>query len=360
MPKILVVGSGYAGLICAVAMWRSGFDVTLVGPKPKSFNRTFSLLHGTTIALRSLLADNCPEIGFKVHELELKHAKRWGALRIRAQDFDLPFLLGSVHETTLLNQLISGIENNPAIDWQQTLLDRIDVEQKVAWTTTGNEIHYEHILACDGAHSMARSAGDFTALRIDPHTQTSLQIASCDKVLPCAKQVFSDGHVSAQVPLTENKLAFYMTTYEPADHPWHKTNDLRSHILGMGVNAESLSPLVQFRSPNHLYPSRKGDIMLMGEAAVSQGPVGAQGINGIICDLGILLTQPSFSGAAEPLDQIRSKRYKTNQLTQYSSFMHLGILIQGLIPPVAELFLPQMLYAGAKTSLQEGAHEWVR
>ena len=33
------------------------------------------------------------------------------------------------------DQLISGIETNPAIDWQQTLLDRIDVEQKVAWTT---------------------------------------------------------------------------------------------------------------------------------------------------------------------------------------------------------------------------------
>ena len=64
------------------------------------------------------------------------------------------------------------------------------------------------------------------------------------------------------------------------------------------------------------------------------------------------LTQPSFSGAAD-IDQIRSRRYKTNQLTQYSSFMHLGILIQGLIPPVAELF-SLFFTLGAKTSLQKG------
>ena len=64
----------------------------------------------------------------------------------------------------------------------------------------------------------------------------------------------------------------------------------------------------------------------MGEAAHSQGPLGAQGINGLICDLGIFLAflqKPDQIG--QRLDKIRQSRYRLNQPTLYSSLMHMGI-----------------------------------
>tara|TARA_Y200000002_G_scaffold382760_1_gene401154 strand:+ start:333 stop:1415 length:1083 start_codon:yes stop_codon:yes gene_type:complete len=360
MSKITVVGASYAGLISALAFWRQGHEVSIVGPKPKSFNRTFSLLHGTVCALKSLLDKDFPEVIYQLSELELNHSERWGALRVKSEDYQLPFILGSIDEGAFLKALIKVINKNTEITWHECFVSEIDLN-KSSLSIKDAVIEYDYLIGCDGASSPVRSAASMSPIELDPFTKTSMQIATCNEPIECAYQSFSDRQVSALVPLKQDQAAFYLTTYEPKNHPWGDNKDLSNEITdSIGYLPSTLSKLIQFRSPNHLYPSAKDQVVLMGEAAISMGPVGAQGINGIIADLGVILSQKSISESTTALDSIRSKRYRLNQITQYSTVMHLGILMQGLIPPLSHLVMPSLLYGGAKTSLHFGEHQWER
>jgi 2-polyprenyl-6-methoxyphenol hydroxylase-like FAD-dependent oxidoreductase len=359
MSKITVIGAGYAGILSAIAFWRQGHDVTLIGPEQKSFGRTFSLLYGTTLALKSLLNDPDLNIGFKVHTLKLKHQNRWGNLPIHADDFNLPYLLGSISENSLLAQINQFIRQSTTIKWIPSLVESLDTSSQIV-IVDNQPISYDFLVASDGAHSKTRSAADFLAHHIDPMTKTSLQIAKMNDVPPIAHQIFEENQVFAHVPLSENSLAFYATTYDPKTHPWSQEHTLSNYIQARDLQPSSLSPLIQFQSPNHLYPATNNHVLLMGEAAISQGPVGAQGINGIMADLGILMSHPSITSAAERLDEVRGKRYRINQLTRHASLMHLGILVQGLIPPVTDFVMGHMLWAGQKTALHEGLQLWER
>ncbi|MDA9832105.1 FAD-dependent monooxygenase [Gammaproteobacteria bacterium] len=359
MSKIIVIGAGYAGILSAIAFWRQGHEVTLIGPEQKSFGRTFSLLYGTTVALKSLLNDPELNIGFKIHHLNLKHQNRWGNLSIHAKDFDMPYLLGSISENSLLAQINQFIRQNTHIQWIPSRYDSLDpLHQSVS--VHNKTLSYDYLIACDGAHSKTRVAADFAAHHIDPHTHTSLQIAKINDIKPIAQQIFDEDQVFAHVPLSDDSLAFYATTYDPKIHPWSQDHTLTHYIQKHHAQATYSSPLIQFQSPNHLYPALNNHVLLMGEAAISQGPVGAQGINGIITDLGILTSHPSITSGAPLLDQVRGKRYHTNQFTRHDSLMHLGILIQGLIPPVTDFVMGSMLWGGQKTALHEGLQIWER
>ncbi len=359
MSEITIIGAGYAGILSAIAFWRQGHKVTLVGPELKSLGRTFSLLYGSTLALKSLLDDPDLNIGLKVDTLKLKHQHRWGDLSIHAKDYDMPFLLGSISENSLLAQINLFIHQKTNIEWIYQTSKAINI-QNHSVDIENKTLSYDHLIACDGAHSKTRMTANFIAHHIDPATQTSLQVAEIHHAGSIARQIFAENQVFAHVPLSETSIAFYATTYDPQPHPWHAENPLQNYIQQTGFQAISLSPLVQFQSPNHLYPALNSQVLLMGEAAISQGPVGAQGINGIITDLGILLAHPSIESAASSLDAIRNKRYRINQLTRHAALMHIGILVQGFIPPINDFVMHIMLWGGQKTALHEGLQLWDR
>ena len=289
MSKVAVVGAGYAGMICACALWKQGQEVILIGPESKPFGRTFSLLHGTILALESIFDINISDEIHTLQTLSLSHHKRLGRLNIHAHEHDLPFLLGSIPEQFLHELLLKKI-NESGITWLKTSLESIDLEQNTLRTGDNHIQAFDYILACDGQKSSTRDFSEIQAYHINPFTQTSMQLISTEKPLSNAAQMFASDAVYACVPLADNQAAIYITSYDPAPHPFNERNELISLIPHLNHSTcQTTSPVFTFKSANHLYPAQHKNLTLMGEAAHSQGPVGAQGINGLICDLGIFL-----------------------------------------------------------------------
>lgn len=292
---ILVIGTGPAGLVAALALAHEGFGVRLIGPPPRRDDRR-------TTAIMTPQLDYLAQLGV-TQELE-RDAAPLRAMRIvdatkrlvrarpvtfRAAEIGESRFAINVENARLLAILEAAVAANARIVREETLVagwsmgsDRIEVRLE-----NGVALAAALAVAADGRRSPAReAAGIALTSRSTAQSALVLDFAHARDHLGVSTEFHTESGPFTQVPLPgrRSSLVWVLRTQE-ADAMARlddaalsrRVEDRMQSMLGR-VEVEpgrELYPL-SFALPHRFAANR---VALVGEAAHVFPPIGAQGLN---------------------------------------------------------------------------------
>jgi 2-octaprenyl-6-methoxyphenol hydroxylase len=312
--RVIVAGTGPAGLVAAVALGRQGADVTLIGEAaPELPGRTVALFDGSMRLLAQLgLADelkahgaplrklrivddtgnlfHAPELVFEAQEIGLD-AFGWNIPAER-----LTAALRSVAAGAKGIRLIEGLANEPSFG------DAASGSTRLASLTVGEQrIEAPLIVAADGQRSRLRQAAGITT-RVERLAQSAV-IAILRHQLThedCSTEFHLRGGPCTLVPLP--MTACEHRAEAPAEFPyasslvWMLERHAAEELAGLDEDAfalvlerrvHSILGKLRVASPRGIVPLSTLHVSrivgrrlaLVGEAAHAFPPIGAQGLN---------------------------------------------------------------------------------
>jgi len=341
--KILVCGSGIAGMAMALGLARNGFDATLLGAPPPRPDlgtdgyhpRVYAISVASRRFLESLGVWPMMDAGriTPVETMEI-HGDTGGMVNLHAwqatQD-TLAWIIEAGEMERVLQQAIQVY----GLRWRQEKFTQM--EGRVACTDTGARLAFDLMVGADGARSQVRrSAGIFHHSRpygdtgvvahLDaelPHQQVAVQWFTGDSILALLPMPdTANGHQVSMVWSLRERAATELMSMEP---------QARAQFLETRLSATTGGRLgrLRLRSQPFAFPlflERSGmvapGVALVSDAAHRVHPLAGQGLNLGLGDvqelLRILVTKENYRGVGDERILNRYRRARAQPLLAMS------------------------------------------
>lgn len=319
--RILVAGTGPAGLIAALGFAEAGFPVTLAGPPATGMDgRTTALMNPALAVLDRLgILDSLRDGAAPLKVMRIVDATarliRSRVVTFRASEIGEPQFGLNVPNGLLVPVLAEAVAGRAGIEWRKTLVEgwRPEAGGIRAVLADGGTIDASLGVAADGRLSPAReAAGIETSSRTYPQAALVLNFAHrVDHAFTSTEfhtetgpftQVPLPGRRSSLVWVVEPELAKELAALDDATLSARVEQRMQS-MLGR----VTVEPGRQIYPLSAVTPRRfaRNRIALVGEAAHVFPPIGAQGLNLGIRDIddlvGIASENRSDPGADKAL-----------------------------------------------------------
>ncbi|ESZ64072.1 UbiH/UbiF family hydroxylase [Mesorhizobium sp. L103C131B0] len=326
--RILVAGSGPAGLIAALGFAEAGFPVTLVGPEAGGPDgRTTALMNPALKVLDRLgvLAELAPKAApLKVMRIVDATSRlirspvvTFRAMEIGEEQFGLNLPNSALNPT-----LAKSVAAHPGIEWLTSMVEswRLDADQAHAVLTDGREVSAALAVAADGRLSPAReAAGIVASVRSYRQAALVLNFGHRSEHGFTSTEFHTETGPFTQVPLPGNRSSLVWVVKPEAAKDLAALDDA---TLSERVEQQMQSMLgrVSVEPGRQIYPLSAASpgrfaqnrVALVGEAAHVFPPIGAQGLNLGIRDvedlIGIARENRGDPGAARALAVYDSRR----------------------------------------------------
>jgi 2-octaprenyl-6-methoxyphenol hydroxylase len=326
--RILVVGTGPAGLIAALCLADADFAVTLVGPQaPTTDGRTTALMNPALGVLDRL--DVLEQVAAGAAPLKVmriidatKRLIRSPVVTFRASEIDEERFGLNLPDNVLVPALAAAVRARSAIEWRESLVAswRLDAGSAVAVLDDGAEIAAPLAVAADGRLSPAReAAGIATSMHSYPQAALVLNFGHRSEHAFTSTEFHTETGPFTQVPLPGNRSSLVWVVRPETAQELAALDDAELSIL-VEEKMQSMLGRVTVEPGRQIYPLAaatprrfaQNRVALIGEAAHVFPPIGAQGLNlGIrdIVDLVEIVSENrSDPGAAEALAAYDAKR----------------------------------------------------
>lgn len=382
--RILVVGTGPAGLVAALALSHCGKKVALVGPAPAhSDKRTTALMRPAIEFLERLgVGDQVRQIAAPLSVMRIVDGTarliRSPAVTFRASEIDEEFFGLNIPNAALNQTLGEAVRADGNIAWHETVVtawktapDRVEVTLEDS-TVLASQL----AVAADGRNSLAREAAGIS-VRTKNLQQSAmvLNFAHARHHGFASTEFHTEHGPCTQVPLPGGFRSSLVWVMRPQDAETLSALDDETLSRRIEARHQSFLGKVTVEPGRQVYPlasiqpsrfaARR--IALVGEAAHVFPPITAQGLNlGIrdVMDLTDVVTaQPVDPGAESVLAaydarrrpdiMARSGAVNLVNASLLSSFLPMqlarsaGLTMLEAIPPLRAFFMREGMYPGS-------------
>lgn len=326
--RILVAGTGPAGLIAALAFADAGFPVTLVGPEASAPDgRTTALMNPAlqVLARLGVLEDIKPKAApLKVMRIVDATSRliRSSVVTFRASEIDEDQFGLNLPNSVLNPALASTVAKHTGIDWRRSMVASWHLEAAYARAvlTDGSAVDASLAVAADGRLSPARqAAGISTSARSYPQAAFVLNFRHSGDHAFTSTEFHTETGPFTQVPLPGNRSSLVWVV-KPETATELAALDDATLSLRVELQMQSMLGRVTVEPGRQIYPLSavtplrfaRERVALVGEAAHVFPPIGAQGLNLGIRDIddlvGIAGENRTDPGAAKALAAYDFKR----------------------------------------------------
>ncbi|RWP91425.1 MAG: UbiH/UbiF family hydroxylase [Mesorhizobium sp.] len=326
--RILVAGTGPAGLIAALGFAAEGFPVTLVGPEPTAPDgRTTALMNPALKVLDRLgVLETVKSKAAPLKVMRIVDATsrliRSPVVTFRASEIDEDQFGLNLPNSVLNPALASAVAAHAGIDRLMSIVAnwRLDAEHARAVLADGSTVDASLAVAADGRLSPARqAAGISTSARSYPQAALVLNFGHSGDHAFTSTEFHTETGPFTQVPLPGNRSSLVWVVKPETATDLASLDDT---TLSQRVEQQMQSMLgrVTVEPGRQIYPLSavtplrfaRDRVALVGEAAHVFPPIGAQGLNLGIRDVddlvGIACENRSDPGAAKALAAYDFKR----------------------------------------------------
>ena len=326
--RILVAGTGPAGLIAALAFADAGFPVTLVGPEASAPDgRTTALMNPAlqVLARLGVLEAIRPKAApLKVMRIVDATSRliRSPVVTFRASEIDED-QFGLNLPNSVLNPALAGtVAAHAGIEWRRAMVAswHLDAEYVRAVLTDGSKVDASLAVAADGRLSPARqAAGISTSARSYPQAAFVVNFRHSADHAFTSTEFHTETGPFTQVPLPGNRSSLVWVV-KPETATELAALDDATLSLRVERQMQSMLGRVTVEPGRQIYPLSavtplrfaRERVALVGEAAHVFPPIGAQGLNLGIRDIddlvGIAGENRTDPGAAKALAAYDFKR----------------------------------------------------
>ncbi|UVK36984.1 UbiH/UbiF family hydroxylase [Mesorhizobium sp. AR10] len=326
--RILVAGSGPAGLIAALGFADAGFPVTLVGPEAGGPDgRTTALMNPALKILERLgvLDDLRPKAApLKVMRIvdATRRLIRSPVVTFRASEIDEEQFGLNLPNSALNPTLAKAANAHSGIEWRKSMVEtwRLDAGHAHAVLADGSDVTASLAVAADGRLSPAREAAGIPAsVRSYPQAALVLNFGHRSDHAFTSTEFHTETGPFTQVPLPGNRSSLVWVVRPETAKELAALDDV---TLSQQVEQQMQSMLgrVSVEPGRQIYPLSAASpgrfaqnrVALVGEAAHVFPPIGAQGLNLGIRDIddliGIARENRDDPGSAKALAAYDFKR----------------------------------------------------
>jgi 2-octaprenyl-6-methoxyphenol hydroxylase len=382
-PRILIAGTGPAGLIAALGISKAGFPVTLIGPAARRDDQR-------TTALMIPAVNYLDELGvledIRPHAAPLRVMRIVDATRRLVRAPVVTFRASEIGEAAFglnipngaLNEALeAAVERRSEIQRRNAVVESWSVKEisATALLQDGSSVSGALAVAADGRASRAREAAGITT-STRPYDQSAL-VLTFSHSRPHS-DISTEFHTETgpftQVPLPNDRSSLvWVVRPSRAEELIGYTDAKLSRLIE--ENMQSMLGRVAVQPGRQLYPLSAGlpkrfaqnRVALIGEAAHVFPPIGAQGLNLGIRDVQELVDivrenelDPGFSSALSLYDgrrrpDILARAGAVNllNLSLLSPFVPSQLLrsaslaLVGSVPPLRNLFMREGMRPGS-------------
>ncbi|TIS58782.1 UbiH/UbiF family hydroxylase [Mesorhizobium sp.] len=303
--RILVAGSGPAGLIAALDFADAGFAVTLVGPEANDQDgRTTAVMNPALKILERLgvLDDLKPKAApLKVMRIVDATSRliRSPVVTFRATEIGEEQFGLNLPNSALNPTLAKAVAARSGIEWRKSMVEnwRLDADHAHATLADGSEVTASLAVAADGRLSPARAAAGIPAsVRSYPQSALVLNFSHRRDHSFTSTEFHTETGPFTQVPLPGNRSSLVWVVKPETARELAALDDA---TLSMRVEQQMQSMLgrVSVEPGRQIYPLSAASpgrfalnrVALVGEAAHVFPPIGAQGLNLGIRDIDDLI-----------------------------------------------------------------------
>ncbi|MGX8007579.1 UbiH/UbiF family hydroxylase [Mesorhizobium sp. ORM8.1] len=303
--RILVAGSGPAGLTAALGFAEAGFAVTLVGPEAATGDgRTTALMNPALKVLDRLgvLAGLRPQAApLKVMRIvdATRRLVRSPTVTFRASEIGEEQFGLNLPNKVLIPLLAGAVSDHAGIEWRKSMVEtwRLDVDQAHAVLADGGEISAALVVAADGRTSPAREAAGIKA-SARPYPQSALVVNFSHRSEHgfVSTEFHTETGPFTQVPLPGRRSSLVWVV-EPETAQELAALDDDTLSTRIEEQMQSMLGRVAVEPGRQVYPLSAASpgrfaqnrVALVGEAAHVFPPIGAQGLNLGIRDIDDLI-----------------------------------------------------------------------
>lgn len=303
--RILVAGSGPAGLIAALGFAEAGFAVTLAGPAANGQDgRTTALMNPALKVLERLgvLAELKPKAApLKVMRIvdATRRLVRSPTVTFRATEIGEEQFGLNLPNNVLVPALARAVAAHAGIEWRKSMVEswRLDAAHAHAVLADGSEISASLAVAADGRLSPAREAAGIAAsVRSYPQAALVLNFSHRSDHAFTSTEFHTETGPFTQVPLPGNRsslvwvvkpeTATELAALDDATLSQRVEEQMQSMLGRVTVEPGRQVYPLSAASPGRFAQNR---VALVGEAAHVFPPIGAQGLNLGIRDIDDLI-----------------------------------------------------------------------
>ncbi|WP_292895672.1 UbiH/UbiF family hydroxylase [Nitratireductor sp.] len=381
--KIIVAGTGPAGLIAALMLAHHGHAVTLVGPLPEGRDRrTVALMRpsldaiGPLGVLDGLLPETAPLRAMRLVDATGRLV-RSPTVTFHAGEIGEDFFGLNIPNARLTEELSKTAKASPSIEWHESLVETwaCESDHVIARLANGVQLAAKLVVAADGRSSPAREAAAISAkTRALPQAALVLNFEHARQHGFVSTELHTTSGPCTQVPLPGMRSSL-VWVLRPEDA--ERMNSLGDEELSLRIEERfssmlgrvAVEPGRQIYPLSTLMPSRFGQnrVALVGEAAHVFPPISAQGLNLGIRDVEDLVAManafPDDPGTAGALSRYHAARRpdvlaRSNSVNLLNASLLSGFLpaqiarsaglsIIGSIPPLRALFMREGMRPGS-------------
>lgn len=331
--NIIIIGGGLVGKSIACALRHTNLSIALIDASAydKPDPRLIALNYGSFSFLNQIDAwQHIEPYSAPINEVHVSHRGQFGTTCMRADAIDLP-ALGYVVRARHINKALDA-EITQLTELRPAVLSNIQLKKPYTIITleqegSHQEITGDLILAADGTYSTARQLLHFEAKKIDYHQSAIVAVTTLNRShFNIAYERFLDDGAIAMLPLRheqEYQVATIWTASTIKISQLLELNDedflkeLQSQFgyrLGKlkAVSSRAVFPLHFIHVKNPI----KENVILIGNAAHTIHPIGAQGLNLALYEIAhltqalsenIKMQQPLTTHLAKKLPQFHPK-----------------------------------------------------
>ncbi len=293
---IVIIGTGLSGLATAAALGHAGFDVALVGPQPKTNQdgRTTAILAPHVTFLKTIGAwPSRASSATALTVMELVHDA--DMVRFDCTEMGLAEFGYNVSNADLTAALVARIKKTSGITWHSTSMTQM-TRTTHGWTVTlknGKKIDATLVIGADGRQSSVRgAAGIDIDERAENQSALVVNLAIEKPHRHVTVERYRAGGPFTLVPAAGNSMALVWCDTDAVIDDWmtRPMTELGAHITTLSEGRFGrITPV----TPPQKWPIRPlkahhmvaAHTALVGEAAHTLPPIGAQGFNTSIADI---------------------------------------------------------------------------
>ncbi|WP_246675150.1 UbiH/UbiF family hydroxylase [Mesorhizobium sp. B2-3-4] len=293
--RILIAGTGPAGLIAALAFADAGFPVTIAGPEVSAPDgRTTALMTPALKVLERLdiLGDIRPQAApLKVMRIVDATGRliRSPVVTFRASEIDEEQFGLNLPNSVFVPTLAGKVAAHSGIEWRRSMVKtwHLGAAEAHAELADGSEVDASLAVAADGRLSPAReAAGISTAARAYPQAALVLNFGHSREHGFTSTEFHTETGPFTQVPLPGNRSSLVWVV-EPESARDLAALDDATLSLRVERRMQSMLGRVAVEPGRQIYPLStvtplrfaRDRVALVGEAAHVFPPIGAQGLN---------------------------------------------------------------------------------